>query len=294
MSNFGVKLLVWALALVALGYIIRWWKVESAHRGESPEDRRPRISDFLVGFATNFFDTLGIGSFAPTTAWFKFSKRMPDELIPGTLNSGQALPTMAQALILMSLVPVDFITLITMVGAALLGAWLGVGIVAKLSRRAIQLGMGFALLCAAALFFARNMEWMPGGGEALGLTGGTLIFAVVANAFLGALMMLGVGLYAPCLILVSLLGMSSRAAFPIMSGSCGLLMPVGGARFIKARRYHMGASLGLAIGGIPGVILAAELVWSLPIVKLRWLVLFVVLYAAVQMLLSARREDAPR
>src|SRR5438876_4019116 len=107
MSNVGVKLLVWALGLVALGYIIRWWKVESAHRGENPEDRRPRISDFLVGFVTNFFDTLGIGSFAPTTAWFKFSKRMPDELIPGTLNSGQALPTMAQALILMSLVPVD-------------------------------------------------------------------------------------------------------------------------------------------------------------------------------------------
>ena len=294
MGELGVKLLVWALGAVAFGYIVRWWMIERARRGEDPVDRRPRISDFIVGFITNFFDTLGIGSFAPATAWFKFSKRMPDELIPGTLNSGQALPTMAQALILMSLVPVDFTTLISMVIASLVGAWLGVGFVARLSRRAIQLGMGFSLLCAAALFFARNMDWMPGGGGALGLSGGVLVFAVIMNAFLGALMMLGVGLYAPCLILLSLLGMSPRAAFPIMSGSCGLLMPVGGARFIKARRYHMGASLGLAIGGIPGVILAAKLVWSLPIVQLRWLVLFVVLYAAVQMLLSARREAASR
>jgi uncharacterized membrane protein YfcA len=246
----------------------------------------------LLGFVTNFFDTLGIGSFAPANAWFKFSKRMPDELIPGTLNAGQALPTMTQAFILMYAVPVDFVTLVSMIVAALVGAFFGVRIVAKLSRRAIQLGMGFSLLCAAGLFFARNMDLMPGGGEALGLNGGVLVFAVVVNAFLGALMTLGVGLYAPCLILVSLLGMSPRAAFPIMSGSCGLLMPVSGVRFIQARRYHMGAALGLAIGGIPGVILAAKLVWSLPIVQLRWLVLVVVIYAAVQMLLSARRGSA--
>ena len=114
MGNLGIKLLVWALGLVALGYTLRWWMIERGRRGEDPAERRPKISDFLVGFVTNFFDTLGIGSFAPATAWFKFSKRMPDELIPGTLNSGQALPTMTQALILMSLVPVDFVTLISM------------------------------------------------------------------------------------------------------------------------------------------------------------------------------------
>ena len=296
--NAGTIGLVSALALAALAYIGRWWALER-RRGQSLERaeertaraRQPRFADALVGFITNFFDTLGIGSFAPTTAYFKLRARMPDEEIPGTLNAGQALPTMTQALIFIATVSVDLTTLVSMILAAVLGAWLGVGLVARLSRRAIQLGMGGSLLCAAALFLAANLHWMPGGGEALGLSGSRLIVAVAANALLGALMMLGVGLYAPCLILVSLLGMSPLAAFPIMMGSCGLLMPIGGARFVRSGRYNLGAALGLALGGIPGVLVAAYIVKSLPIVWLRWLVLAVVVYAAVQMLRSARRRQ---
>jgi uncharacterized membrane protein YfcA len=150
--------------------------------------------------------------------------------------------------------------------------------------------MGGALLCAALLYLASNLHWMPGGGDALGLSGPRLVVAVLTNVLLGALMMLGVGLYAPCLILVSLLGMSPLAAFPIMMGSCALLMPVGGARFVRTGRYHLGAALGLALGGIPGVFMAAYVVKSLPIVWLRWLVLVVALYAALQMLRSAREQ----
>jgi uncharacterized membrane protein YfcA len=183
---------------------------------------------------------------------------------------------------------VDLTTLCAMILAAVLGAWFGVGLVARLSRRAIQLAMGGALLCAALLYLAGNLHWMPGGGEALGLSGARLIVAVSVNVLLGALMMLGVGLYAPCLILVSLLGMSPLAAFPIMMGSCALLMPVGGARFVRSGRYHLGAALGLALGGIPGVFIAAYVVKSLPIVWLRWLVQVVAVYAALQMLRSAR------
>jgi len=144
-------------------------------------------------------------------------------------------------------------------------------------------------MCAALLFLIKNLDWVPGSGDALALHGPTLIFAVGVNFLLGALMMLGVGLFAPCLILVSLLGMSPLAAFPIMMGSCALLMPVGGARFVKSGRYNVSAAVGLAIGGIPGVLVAAYIVRSLPMVWLRWLVLIVVLYAAVQMLRSARR-----
>ncbi len=272
------------------------WNAAAAKASNLAEERaararQPRFTDALVGFITNFFDTLGIGSFAPTTAYFKLRARMPDEEIPGTLNAGQALPTMTQALIFIATVSVDLTTLVSMILAAVLGAWLGVGLVARLSRRAIQLGMGGSLMCAAALFLAANLHWMPGGGEALGLSGSRLIVAVAANALLGALMMLGVGLYAPCLILVSLLGMSPLAAFPIMMGSCGLLMPIGGARFVRSGRYNLGAALGLALGGIPGVLVAAYIVKSLPIVWLRWLVLAVVVYAAVQMLRSARRRQ---
>jgi uncharacterized membrane protein YfcA len=244
-----------------------------------------------VGFVTNFFDTLGIGCFAPTTAYFKLRNRMPDEEIPGTLNTGMALPCVLEALIFIATVSVDLTTLVSMIVAAVLGAWLGVGFVSRLSRRAIQLGMGGALMCAALLFLANNLNWVPGGGEALGLHGNALIVAVLTNGVLGSLMMLGVGLYAPCLILVSLLGMSPLAAFPIMMGSCALLMPVGGIRFIRSGRYNFSAALGLTLGGIPGVLIAAYIVKSLPLVWLRWLVLIVVLYAAVQMLRSARTRQ---
>jgi uncharacterized membrane protein YfcA len=301
--NAGTIGLLSVLVLVAVAYIGHWWALERIRgrelaltdpdpSGAAARNRRPRISDFLVGCITNFFDTLGIGCFAPTTAFYKLRARMPDELIPGTLNTGHALPAMTEALIFIATVSVDLTTLIGMITAAVLGAWLGVGFVSRLSRRAIQLGMGGALLCASVLFLANNLQWMPGGGEALGLSGSLLVVAVVINALLGALMMLGVGLYAPCLILVSLLGMSPLAAFPIMMGSCALLMPIGGARFVRTGRYHLGAALGLALGGIPGVLAAAFIVKSLPIFWLRWLVLVVVLYAAFQMLRSALKRQA--
>ena len=251
--------------------------------------RGPRPADVLVGFGTNFFDTLGIGCFAPTTAIFKMQRRMADEDIPGTLNVGHALPTVVEALVFVAIVTVDLTTLIAMIAAAVVGAWLGAGMVARAPRRLIQLGMGVALLVAAALMLAKNLAWLPAGGEALGLHGPTLVFAVCANGLLGALMMLGVGLYAPCLILVSLLGMSPLAAFPIMMGSCALLMPVGGARFVRTRRYNAGAALGLTLGGIPGVLCAAFIVRALPIGWLRWLVVIVVMYAAALMLVSGRR-----
>src|SRR5262249_19501249 len=142
---------------------------------------------------------------------------------------------------------------------------------------------------AAILFAAKNLNIGPGGGMQSGLAGGTLVFAVAVSFVLGALMMLGIGLYAPCLILVSLLGMNPLAAFPIMMGACAFLMPVGGARFIQAGRYSLRSALGLALGGIPGVLIAAFLVKSLPIEWLRWLVSLVVLYAAALMLHSAAR-----
>jgi uncharacterized membrane protein YfcA len=278
------------LALVALGYAVRWWWLERARGRSSARPRTPHIADLAAGFVTNFFDTLGIGSFAPTTAYFKLRRRMPDDEIPGTLNTGQALPTVTQALIFIATVSVDLATLVSMILAAVFGAWLGVGLVSRLSRRAIQLGMGAALMCAALLYLAKIAHWTPGNGDALGLHGWVLIFAVAVNVALGALMMLGVGLYAPCLILLSLLGMSPLAAFPIMMGSCGLLMPIGGARFVRTGRYNLSAAIGLALGGIPGVLVAAYLVKSLPLLWLSWLVIIVVVYAALQMLKSAREE----
>lgn len=286
--NAGIVGLLSALVLMGLWLVGRWWVLERERGVTMLQLRALRVDDTVIGFVTNFFDTLGIGCFAPTTAYFKLRGRIPDEDIPGTLNTGQALPCVVEAFIFIATVSVDLTTLASMIAAAVLGAWLGGGFVSRLSRRAIQLGMGGALLCAALLLLANNLHWVPGGGDALGLHGTALIAAVLTNLVLGSLMMLGVGLYAPCLILVSLLGMSPLAAFPIMMGSCALLMPVGGIRFIRSGRYNLSAALGLTLGGIPGVLIAAYIVKSLPLDWLRWLVLIVVLYAALQMLRSAQ------
>lgn len=290
MAALASHALLIALSLTVAWYVWKWWAIE---RARPTTTRTPRAGDSVLGFVTNFFDTLGIGSFAPTTAVFKLFGRMPDERIPGTLNVGHALPTLAQALIFIGVVKVDPATLIGMIGAAIAGAWIGAGVIARLPRLAIQVGMGLALLVAAILFVATNLHWLPGGGEALGLDGPALIVAMAANFVLGALVTLGVGLYAPCLMLVSLLGMNPLAAFPIMMGSCAFLMPVGGVRFVRTQRYDLRAALGLAIGGVPGVLIAAFIVKSLPIDWLRWLVAAVVAYTALLMLYSARPAAVP-
>ncbi len=148
-------------------------------------------------------------------------------------------------------------TLILMIGSSVVGAWLGAGIVSGWSRPKVQVGMGVALLAAAVLFTLRNLDLMPGGGETLSLEGWRLWAGIAGNFVLGALMTLGIGLYAPCMILVSLLSMNPKVAFPIMMGSCAFLMPTASTRFIREGSYALRTALGLALGGIPGVLIAA-------------------------------------
>src|SRR5690242_3341175 len=257
-----------ALAIVAVGYAAAF--ARGLRRAANPD--RVTTAKLATGFVTNFFDTLGIGSFAPTTALFRFWRLVPDERIPGTLNVGHTLPTIVEAFIFTRIVPVDARTLILMIGSSMAGAWLGAGVVASWSRRKVQIGMGCALIAAAALLLTSQLGLTPAGGQALGLNGVLLVVAVAANFMLGALMTLGIGLYAPCMILISLLGMDPKAAFPIMMGSCAFLMPVASARFVKSGSFSPGASLGLLIGGVPAVLIAGLIVKNLPIGAVRWLV----------------------
>ena len=288
-----ISALLVALAALTVVYVAGWVTTVLAVRREAGASSPatdvggPTPVSIGVGGVTNFLDTLGIGSFATTTALFRFLKMVPDRIIPGTLNAGHTLPTIVQAFFYIAVIPVDVVTLISMIAAAVAGAWLGAGIVAGWSKRAVQFGMGFALLAAAIFFTMRNLGLFPAGSTAIGVSGVLLAVAVAGNFLLGALMSLGIGLYAPCMILVSLLGMSETTAFPIMMGSCAFLMPVGSLKFIKERAYSLRVALGLALGGIPGVIIAAKIVKSLDLTTVRWLVIVVVLYTALTMLYSA-------
>jgi uncharacterized membrane protein YfcA len=280
----AVAALLVALALVASAFAAIWARRALRDAGA----RRVSLEGLALGAAANFFDTLGIGSFAPTTAWIKFRRLTPDQNIPATLNVGHALPTIAQAFIFINLVKVDVALLIACILAAVAGAVVGAPVVARMPVRAIRIGMGLALLIAAALFAAANLKLLPAGGDALALERAMFAAAVGAHFVLGALMTLGIGLYAPSLILLSLTGLDPRAAFPIMMGACAFLMPVGAMRFLPTGRVAMGLALSIAIGGVPAVLVAALIVKSLPLELLRWAVVAVVLYAASLMLWSAR------
>jgi uncharacterized membrane protein YfcA len=249
----------------------------------------PNWKQLVIGALTDFFDTLGVGSFATTTSLYKLGHLVDDAQIPGTLTVGHTVPTFAEAFIFIAVVNVDMPTLALMIGAAVVGAWLGAGFVSRWPRQRIRIGMGVLLLAAAGIMVARVIRFVPGGGEAIALEGSRLAIGLAGNFVLGALMTLGIGLYAPCMILVSFLGMNPETAFPIMMGSCAFLMPVASVRFVRSGRYDLRAALGLTLAGTPAALIAGLIVKSLPLVALKWLVIGVVVYTAIAMLRSAAR-----
>ena len=288
MPDLRTLLLATIVALAAL-FVWTWWRSVDHQSG----DRfRPTPVQVLIGFLVSFFDTLGIGSLATTTAAFKALRMVPDERLPATMIVGLVLGVVVQALFFISAIAIDPRLLVLMIGTALAGGWLGAGVVSRLPRRPIQLGMGAALLIAALFMTVAQLGRMPVGGTALSLSGSALGIALGANFVLGALIMLGIGNYGPTFVLLSALGMDPRAAFPIMMGSGAIAALVGSLAFVQRRRQVNQPALGLALGGIPGVLVAALLVTSLPIELLRWLVIVVVVYAAFTMLRPAKTSIA--
>lgn len=280
-----------ALGLFTVYYVIMLARAGRRLHQDEHAPATPSLGGTIVGFIANFLDTLGIGSFATETWMFRQWRMVRDEQLPGTLNVANTLPTIAEAFIFTGLVPVGARTLISMIAAAILGAWLGAGVVARWPRPRIQVGMALTLGTLAAIM-AWRMIGNPSGGSLLELNGTLFVIGLVGNFILGALMTIGLGLYAPCMILVSLLGMDPKAAFPIMMGSCAFLMPIASARFVRARAFDLRASIGVLAGGIPGAIVAGLLVKSLPTKAVEVIVVVVALYAAAGLFRSARRERA--
>jgi uncharacterized membrane protein YfcA len=248
------------------------------------------IKTGFIGFIVNFFDVLGIGAFAPQTALLKFTKQTSDKLIPGTMNVANTLPVLIQAIIFIQVVQVETTTLMVMFLTAMGGAILGADIMGKLSERNIRLTISVALLITAGFMFANKMHWIQCEGVAIGIYGWKLVIAGLVNFILGAMMTAGVGLYAPCMALVYLLGLSPQVAFPIMMGSCAFLMPPASFKFIKSGNYNKKAALGMAIPSIFAVLIAAFIIKSLPLDTLRWLVMIIIIYTSVTMFLAAIKK----
>lgn len=275
------------LATLVFAYIL--FKAAIAKRA------KPSGEAMVLGAITNFFDTLGIGSFAPTMAWFKFRKLVPDRLIPPTMLVGHSLPTMAQAIIYLILlgVAVDPILLVGCMIGLMAGGLVGVPLVTKAKVWVIQLTVSFALMLAAILYAMTNLDLMPGGGTLSSLPITLTIIAIIGNFIFGILINFGIGHYAPSLVLLSMMGLDPRLIFPIMAGGGALVIAGAGVRHIGIGQIDLRIVTAMAIGGVPAVLVAAYLVKTMPLDLLRWLVFVVVLYAAYIMLrsgLEGRKE----
>jgi len=287
------------LSAAVVYFVVSWMTaLRSSSKNKltaNPEDFPPKpfLFPLAVGFVTNFFDTLGIGSFATTTTIFKLGRMVPDKQIPGTMNVGHTLPTLLQAFLYITIIQVNLKTLVLLIASAVVGAWWGAEVVVKLPNRSIQLGIAIALTASILFLAMGELHLFPIGGEKLTLDGFLLAAGMTGTFVFGALSTLGIGFYAPCMILVSLLGMAPLSSFPIMMGSSAFLMPVASSRFLKSSAYNARAAAGLALGGLPAVLIAALIVKSLPLHILRWLVMVVALWAALLLFRSAFREGAP-
>ena len=244
----------------------------------------------VISMVTLFFDTLGIGAYAPMTACYKNLKVVNDRLIPGTLNASCPVPTAFVAIAFITAVEVQILTLVVTIAASTVGAFLGAGIVAKLPINKVRIGIGCALIIVSMVILTGVLGLMPVGGYATGLYGASLVIAGVVCFILGALMTIGVGAYAPTMATVYLLGLSPLVAFPIMMGACAYLIPAAGMRFVKEGAYDRKAALITNTIGNIGTATALIIVVTLPLTALRWLVICVIIYTGIIMLRDGIRK----
>ena len=283
-------ILLEVLAILTVIYLIVFVLDLIKHKNDSEKGTNFIVMS-VIGFVINFFDVFGIGSFATGTALMKAFKQTDDRLIPGTLNVCFCIPVAIESFLFINGVEVEPVTLASMIVAAVVGAYLGAGVVAKLPTKVIRLLMGTALIVIGIVIVIQMMGLIPSSGVATGLSGIKLVIGIAANFILGALMTAGVGMYAPCLALVCLLGINPMIAFPIMMGSSAYLMPVASLKFIKEGAYNRKASLAIAIFGIFGVFIGYRFIKMLNLNALKFIIIIVMAYSAVSLFYSAYKDS---
>ncbi|MFT9123217.1 MAG: sulfite exporter TauE/SafE family protein [Leuconostoc mesenteroides] len=248
----------------------------------------------LIGFITDFGDTLGIGSFATTTAAFRMTHYIDDDRkLPGTLNAVHAIPVMFQALFFITAVKVELTTLLPMTTAAVIGAYVGTHVTKKWHTPTVQRVMAVALLIAVIIMVVR-MITTPGSNNSMGvhgLHGWWLILGIVFNFGIGVLMTMGLGNYAPELIFFSLMGVNPAVAFPVMMLDAALIMPTTALNVIKMDRVSWRGFAGVAIGGVLGVIVAAKFFTSMNVDLLNKLIVIVALWTIFGLVRDSMKKN---
>ena len=277
-----VHILLGLLAVLLIYFLYFYIRDLYAHRHDLGHGSW--IVNSIIGFVVDFFDVFGIGSFATSTMLLNATKQLEhDRLLPGTLNVAFTVPVMMEAYIFIKNVEVEPLTLFSLIFAAIAGAAIGGRLVPKLPERKVQLYLGIALLFTAILLIGKQVgfvDFLGSGNTAVGLDGAKLIIAIVLNFVFGALMTLGCGLYAPCMVMVFMLGMNPIVAFPVMMGSAAALMPVAGKEFIAAGSYARKISLCFTLTGIVAVLIATNIIVNMDLKLLTWIIIAVVIYTS--------------
>jgi len=250
---------------------------------------KPTLEALALGAFVNFFDTFGIGSFAQTTAWMKFRKMVPDNLIPPTMIAGLTPPAMVESIIFLILlgVRVDPVLLFGAAMATFAGGIVGAPLVVRARVWIVQATVAIGLAAAGIANLLAIFGALPAGGTASGLPMGLTIVAIAASFLFGLLANFGVGNYAPTLAMLSLMGMDPHYCFPIMASGASLMGAGSSVRFIKVPKLDLRIVVGLTLGGIPAVLVAALIVKQMDVDVLRWLVTVVIFYTAAVMARAA-------
>lgn len=251
---------------------------------------------FVIGYVTDLLDTLGIGTFATTTTLFKLTKLVEDDRkIPATMTTSHIIPILVEALIFITIVEVEMTTLISLAVAAFLGASVGARVTQNWDTKMVQRVLGILLIIAAAIMIYR-MVTNPGAdlaNDVRGLTGWKLLVGIVFDFFIGMLLSMGLGNYAPELIFFSLMGISPAVALPVMMLNAAMMLSAGAKQFIQSGRVNWPGVPGIIVGGVLGVLTAAYFLSSLDINNLKILVVFIAAYTGFTLLRSsflARRK----
>jgi hypothetical protein len=249
----------------------------------------PTVEALALGAVVNFFDTFGIGSFAQTTAWLKFRRMVPDKLIPPTMIAGLTPPAMVESIIFLILlgVKVDPVLLFGGAIATGIGGVVGAPLVVRARVWIVQMTVAVGLIVAGIVFVLAMLNKLPAGGIASGLPPGLTAVAIAASFVFGLLANFGVGNYAPTLAMLSLMGMDPHYCFPIMASGASLMGAGSSIRFVKVPDIDLRIVVGLTLGGIPAVLVAALIVKQMNVDVLRYVITIVVFYTAAVMTRAA-------
>ncbi len=269
------------------GAVIGGWVIKGYIRHKENVTTRQKCFFGVFGFVIYVMDALGIGSFSPTLAGFKLTKTVDDRLIPGTMDCAATPPTALEAILFMTVVQVEPLTLVTMCITGIAGALVGSKAAVKLPLRPLQIAMGSGLFAVGIMLVMSKFGLMPLGGDAMGLHGMKLVIACAVGFILASLLSVGIGNYAPTMVLVYLLGMNPAAAFPIMMSLGAFGLASASIPYLQAERVNYTAVVFYTIPALIGVYIAVKFIGSLPLSALQWLVIVVVFYSSFVLLYQA-------